>query len=97
MPNKKSAVKSVRQYKKRNIRNRAIKSNLHTLTKKVRQAVEEKNVEEAKTALPGAIKAINKTAQKGVIHKKKAARLESRLVKSINNLSKSKAELPPSE
>lgn len=86
MPNKKAAEKSVRQYKKRALRNKSIKSALHTYTRKVRQAVEEKKLDEAKQALPAAIKVINKTAQKGIIHWKKAARLQSRLVRKVNAL-----------
>jgi len=76
----------VRQYKKRALRNKSAKSALHTYTRKVRQSVEEKKLDEARKALPLAIKVINKTAQKGIIHWKKGARLQSRLVKKVNAL-----------
>ena len=76
----------MRQYKKRALRNKSAKAAVHTFTRKIRQAVEEKKLDEAKAALPLALKVINKTAQKGIIHWKKASRLESRLVKKVNAL-----------
>ena len=87
----------MRQNKKRYLRNRSVKAALHTHTRKVKRAFEEGNLEEAKAALPQAIKTINKTAKKGVIHKKKAARLESRLVKKVNALAAQKKETKPEE
>lgn len=95
MPNKKSAIKRMRQNEKRYNRNREVKSRLHTVTRKVIREAENNNVEEAKKALPEAIRTINKTAQKGVIHKKKAARMESRLVKKVAALSSKTAPEPP--
>jgi small subunit ribosomal protein S20 len=89
VPNKKAAEKSVRQSKKRAIRNKNAKSAVHTYIRKVRQAVEEKKLDEAKAILPKAIKVLNKTSQKGILHWKKAARLQSRLVKNVNALIKS--------
>ena len=76
----------MRQNKKRYERNKAIKSTLRTHVRKVRDAVEEKNLDKAKTALPAAVKIINRTADKNVIHKKKASRLQSRLSKKVNAL-----------
>lgn len=96
MPNKKSAAKHMRQSKKRNLRNRSVRSTLHTHTKKIRKAIEEKNYEDAKAQLPATIKVINKTAQKGIVHKRKAARLESRIVKQVTSLSPNQKEAPSS-
>jgi small subunit ribosomal protein S20 len=92
VPNKKAAIKYAKQSIKRNIRNRAVKSTMKTITKKVAVAIEENDAEAAKASLPAAIKVINKTAKKGVIHKNKAARLESRLVKKVNALQASPKE-----
>ena len=94
MPNKKSQEKHMRQSKKRYIRNRAAKSALYTSIKKVRKSLETENLEDAKSHLPKVIKMIGKSAQKGVIHKRKAARLESRMVKNINKLTKKQAPKP---
>ncbi len=92
VPNKKAAVKSLRQSKTHNERNRTAKSAMRTSVKKVRTAIEEANVEEASAALSAAIKTVNKTAKKKIIHKKKASRIESRLTRKLNALKASKAE-----
>ena len=86
MPNKKAQAKSMRQNKKRNLRNKAAKATLRSQIKKVRTALENKNVEEVKTNFNTAVSVINKTAERGIIHKRKAARLESRLTKKVNKL-----------
>jgi small subunit ribosomal protein S20 len=69
------------------MRNVAVKSTLKTHTKKVLQAVESKNPEEARKALASAIPALQKAAGKRVIHKKTASRKISGLVKKVNSLS----------
>lgn len=84
----------MRQSRKRNLQNRAVKSTLYTNIKKVRKSIENENLEEVKANLPKAIKAITKSTHKGVIHKRKAARLESRMVKSMNKLAKTQAPKP---
>ena len=86
MPNKKAQEKSVRQSKKHNLRNKTAKTRLRTELKKLRSIVEAKNGEEAGNILAKTISIINKTAEKGIIHKRKAARLESRLTKKVNAL-----------
>jgi small subunit ribosomal protein S20 len=86
VPNKKAQAKSMRQNKKRNLRNKAAKAILRSQIKKVRTALENKNVEEVKTNFNTAVSVINKTAERGIIHKRKAARLESRLTKKVNEL-----------
>lgn len=88
MPNKKAQEKHERQSKKRNLRNRQLKSSLYTTIRKARTTLETANVEEVKEIVPKAIKTINKSAQKGIIHKKKAARLQSRMAKTMNKLTK---------
>ncbi|HOE64153.1 MAG TPA: 30S ribosomal protein S20 [Candidatus Sumerlaeota bacterium] len=86
MPNKQAQAKSMRQSKKHNLRNKAAKSALRQEIKKARTALEGKKTDEAKTNVKSAIRVINKTAEKGIIHKRKAARLESRLVKKLNKM-----------
>ena len=87
MPNKQAQAKSVRQSRKHNLRNKAAKSVLRQEIKKARNTLDEKKTDEAKTNVKTAIRVINKTAEKGIIHKRKAARLESRLVKRLNKIS----------
>ena len=69
-----SALKRARQSEKKRIRNVSVKTALKTHAKKVLQAVESKNPEEARKALAGAIPAFQKAAGQRVIHKKTAAR-----------------------
>ncbi len=79
MPNIRSAEKRLRQAKKRTLRNRAARTRLRTSIKKVRQAAETENREAALAALRAAVSLIDKTASKGIIHPRTAARYKSRL------------------
>ncbi len=81
-----SALKRARQSERRRQRNASLKSALKTHSKKVLQAVEAKNPEEARSALLGAIPAIQKASGKKVIHKRTAARRISRLTRKVNSL-----------
>lgn len=86
MPNIKSAIKRVKKSEKRRLRNSMIKSDLRTAVKKVNVAIDNKDQEAVKDLLINATKKLDKAASKGVIHKNKAARLKSRLMKKANAL-----------
>ena len=86
MANHKSAIKQNRQNEKRRKRNVMIKTYLKTMTKRVRKASEIKDAESANEALKKAISAFDKSALKGVIHKKTASRKISRLTKRVNSI-----------
>ncbi|MBN1899772.1 30S ribosomal protein S20 [Candidatus Sumerlaeota bacterium] len=94
MPNKKAQIKHARQSKKRNLENRKIKAALYTNIRKVRKIIEGGSLGEVKANLPATLKTINKSAQKGIIHKRKAARLQSRMVKNANKLAKTPDSTP---
>jgi len=83
MPHHKQFKKSLRKTEKSNLRNRAAKSKLATLIKKVRLAA---NKDEASQALLGAVSIIDSTAQKGIIKKQTAARKKSRLFKFVSKI-----------
>lgn len=87
----KSAIKRTRQTETKTTRNRSIKSEIKTLIKNIETAVSDKSAEGAKTALAKAIIAIDKAAQKGVIHKSTASRKVSRLSKLVNSALPSEA------
>jgi small subunit ribosomal protein S20 len=72
-----SSIKRARQTKKRRMRNKGAVSRMKTEVKLVRL---EPTLENLKKAVPR----IAKSAKKGVIHKKKASRLISRLAKAVN-------------
>ena len=85
MANIKSQIKRNKQNEKRRVRNKGVRSELKTRQKVVTTAAEngDENVEEL-TRL--AIKRLDKSASKGVIHKNQAARRKSRLVKQLTRL-----------
>lgn len=73
-----SARKSVRRSTKRRIANRQKKQKVKKLLKDLRN-IKDKN--EFLKLLPKFQALVDKAAQKGIIHKKTAARMKSRLVK----------------
>ena len=83
MSAKGSELKRVRQSIKSNLTNRAYKSQVNTLIKKVLAETKKKDAE---SSLKEAVKLIDKVASKGIIHKNKAANKKSSLYKHINNL-----------
>ncbi len=83
MPQHKSAVKRVRQSAHRAIRNKAQISRLKTLVRKVRTS---KAKADGQKALTVAVKYLDQSAAKGIIHKNKAANLKSSLTKLVNKL-----------
>ncbi len=86
MATHKSALKRQKQNEKRRLRNVHVRSTLKGLVKKVRSAVDGKDIDKARTALAEAIPAIDKAKSKGVIHKRTASRKISRLTKQVNSL-----------
>ncbi|MGK7345300.1 MAG: 30S ribosomal protein S20 [Candidatus Nitrospinota bacterium M3_3B_026] len=86
MPNHKSAIKRVRQIKKRTTRNMAERSRARTAVKRVREAVESGSKEEAEKALRAAASRLNSAASKGVLKKNNASRRISRLAAQINKM-----------
>ena len=79
-----SAEKRARQSVKRNLHNRNVESGVKTVIKKVETAVTSGNRDDAGKALLQAIKALNKAASKGVVHRNTASRNISRLTKKVN-------------
>ncbi|MGD0880054.1 MAG: 30S ribosomal protein S20 [Acidimicrobiales bacterium] len=80
MANIRSQIKRNRQTVKRQARNKAVRSELRTRTKKANAAIVD-GVENSEEAVRLAIKRIDKAAAKGVIHKNQAANRKSRLMK----------------
>jgi len=83
LPHHKSAMKRIRQDKKRRARNRIVKSQVKGAVKAVRQA---ETAEDAQAKLVAASSTIDKAAKKGIVHKRTAARKKSRLAKKVNAL-----------
>jgi small subunit ribosomal protein S20 len=88
MPNHKSAEKRVRQGEKRRVINRSHRSKVRTYIKKLRTALDSGNSQDVQTVLPEVISVIDKSVQKGVLHKNAAARYKSRLTVRANQTAK---------
>jgi len=82
MPIKKSAFKELRKVKRRTIANDVVRASIRKDVKGVRKAITEKAAD-AVALMNAARKTLAKAAQKGVIHRNKAARLISRIEKKI--------------
>lgn len=86
MPNHKSAEKRDRQNKKRNAINTTHRTKLRNQIKKLRVAIDAGNKDEAQVLLNATVSVIDKSIQKGVLHRNAAARHKSRLASHVNEL-----------
>ena len=82
----KSVIKRQKQADKQQLINNSAKSLLKTLSKKVEQAVEAKDAAVAKAAMVNAMKAYDKAASKGILHKSTASRKISRLSTKVGKI-----------
>ena len=86
LANIKSAIKRNRQNQKIRLRNRVFRGASRTFIQKAHVAIGAGDPEVARTAALTAIQALDKAAQKGIIHKNNAARRKSRLMKRLASL-----------
>lgn len=86
MANSPQARKRARQNTKRRIHNASLRSMVRTYIKKVLAAIASKDYDAATTAYQQAVPVIDRMADKGIIHKNKAARHKSRLNKAVKAL-----------
>lgn len=86
LANIKSAKKRILVNETKALRNKAIKSKVKTVVKKVEAAVVAGDKELAKAALLVAISEIDKATTKGVYHKNTSSRKVSRLSKAVNSI-----------
>ncbi|MHC9540368.1 MAG: 30S ribosomal protein S20 [Vulcanimicrobiota bacterium] len=88
MPSKDTAEKRIKQSEKRHERNVAAKSKIKTAFKKALEAVEQGKTDEVKELVKTAVVTIDTAASKKIMHKNKAARKKSRLMKKMNEVVK---------
>jgi small subunit ribosomal protein S20 len=81
MANHKSALKRIRQSRKRNLQNRYYAKTTRNAIAVLRGTEDKK---EATAALPKVVSMIDRLAKKNIIHKKKAANLKSKLTKHVS-------------
>jgi small subunit ribosomal protein S20 len=83
MPNIASAAKRHRQSLKRRTKNRAVKSELKTEIRQVREAATAGKLDQAEADFRLAVAKIDRAAGKRIIHPNRAARIKSRLSASL--------------
>ena len=86
MANNHQALKRARQAEDRRQQNMSQRSMLRTYVKKVLQAVASRDSDAARAAYQAAVPVVDRMADKGIIHKNKAARHKSRLNARIRAL-----------
>jgi small subunit ribosomal protein S20 len=84
--NSPQAKKRARQAEKRRTHNASLRSLVRTKIKHVVAAIGTGDAEQAKAALESAVPVIDRMADKGIIHKNKAARHKSRLNAQVKAL-----------
>jgi len=83
LANIKSAIKRNKQNEKRRLRNRVYRGRARTFIQRARVEISSGDQESALEAVKTAISALDKAAEKGVIHRNNAARRKSRLMKRL--------------
>ncbi|MEQ9464558.1 MAG: 30S ribosomal protein S20 [Haliea sp.] len=86
MANSPQAKKRARQAEKRRAHNSSLRSLVRTNIKKVIAAIGTGDAQQAQAAYDSAVPVIDRMADKGIIHKNKAARHKSRLNAQIKGL-----------
>lgn len=83
MANIKSQIKRNKQNEKRRLLNRNVRGITRSVVKNARSVIESGEVENSQVAVVAALSALDKAAQKGILHKNNAARRKSRLMKRL--------------
>ena len=83
MPNIKSAIKRVDVTKKKNLRNRMIKSNIHTTVRKLEKAVAQGDSAQVETLYREAVSAYDRAGAKGVLHRNAVDRKKAQMAKIV--------------
>ncbi len=84
MANHFSALKRARQTEKRTAINRANKSRMRSALRKLRAALTSGNPEQVREQYRITVSVLDKSVQKGVIHRNTASRYKSRLAARVN-------------
>jgi small subunit ribosomal protein S20 len=92
LANTKSAIKRIKQNQRRRLRNRLFISRTRTFVKNARSTIDEGTSKDARATTMAAISALDKAAEKGIIHRNNAARRKSRLMRHLAKMEKPAAE-----
>jgi len=86
MANIKSAQKRIRADARKTERNRSRKAEVQTAVRRAREALTDNQVEVARVEVMNAASKLDKAAEKGVIHRRNAARRKGNLMRSLASL-----------
>ncbi len=84
MANIKSALKRIRSSERKRLRNKPIRTALKTYVKTANATITRGDADTSADAVVHAISALDKAANKGIIHRNQAARRKARLMKRFN-------------
>ncbi|MCL4721085.1 MAG: 30S ribosomal protein S20 [Gammaproteobacteria bacterium] len=90
MANTKQAAKRAKQGETRRQHNVALRSRMRTAIKKVTKAIEAGDLDGAASALKASAAEVSSMVNKGLTHRNKAARHQSRLNKAVKTLAQKK-------
>jgi small subunit ribosomal protein S20 len=88
MPIKQNAVKALRQANKHMQRNKLVNAELKSMRVKLRKLVTDKKAKEAAEVVRALGQKLDKAVAKGILKQNTVARTKSRLMKSVNALTK---------
>lgn len=88
MAHSNQAKKRIRQNERSRLRNKTQKSACRTFIKKTLLAVEQQDLEQARSLLPLAMRNLDKAAKHNTIHRNAASRQKSRLSRKVAHLEK---------
>ena len=86
MANIKSQEKRNRTNERRRLRNKSVKSSLHTAVRGFRDAIQAGDKDKAAELLATTSRKLDKAVSKGVIHKNQAANRKSGLAAALNQI-----------
>ncbi|MGB9301799.1 MAG: 30S ribosomal protein S20 [Anaerolineae bacterium] len=87
LPATASAKKRLRQGEKRRLHNRVYRSRARTYIKRANRLIDQGRSEDATSVVQLAASALDRATQKGVLHKRNAARRKARLYRRLHQAS----------
>jgi small subunit ribosomal protein S20 len=84
LPITESAKKRLRQAEKRRVRNRVYRTRARSYIKRTDKLISQGKLDEAASVAASAARALDKAAQKGVVHQRNAARRKSGLFRRLS-------------
>ena len=86
MANHQSALKRIRQNKKRYVHNRTFRNRTRTMIKRAEAVISDGDLDAAREATISAIRDLDKLASRGIVKKENASRRKGRLMRKLAKL-----------